>query len=675
MSWLKQIFSRRRIYGDLSEEMQSHLEEKIEELVANGVSRKEASYAARREFGNFSLIERDSRETWRWVSLENIAADFRYGLRILAKSPASSITAILVLALGLSISIAIFAFVDAALIKPLPYRAPAGLVAVYENESAHATQASNLSYLDYLDWKNQNNAFSSLEAWTGSSSLMATPSGVQPIPGIRVSDGFLRTLGVTPLLGRDFFAGEDLPKAAPVALLSYAGWQKWFGARSDIVGQSVVLSGAPTTIIGVLPKEFHFALRGNAVFWQNLRADSGCEQRRGCHNLYGIARLNDGVSLQAAGAEMNGIAKQMENRYPDTNRGRGARIIFLSDAIVGDIRPILILLLSAAGLLLLIACVNVSSLLLVRSESRRREIAVRLAIGASRARLLTQFVTEGLMLAIAASAIGLLCADWAMHLLIGLIPAQLLDYVPYLAGLGLNARVVAFAVLLALFAAAIFSLVPNLRLSVGDMQAGLTEGSRGSAGKTWSRLGSKLVVAELAIAMVLLVCAGLLGKSLYRLLHVDLGFQPDHLATLDIAAPQTKYAKQEDLTALNRRLVERISHLPGVESVGVTQVLVLSGNGYTTWVRLVGRPYHGEHNEANQRYISSNYFQTLRAKLLRGRYFSDAEDSTKPRVAIINQALARRYFPGEDPLGKKIGRTDLSPDSIREIVGVVDYIL
>ncbi|HYL64411.1 MAG TPA: ABC transporter permease [Candidatus Methylomirabilis sp.] len=672
MSWVRRIFSRRRIYGDLSEEMRSHLEEKIEELVAHGMSRKEAAHAARREFGNVTLIEGDSRDTWRWVSLENIAADFRFGLRLLAKSPGASLTAILILGLGLSISVAIFAFVDATLIQPLPYTNPSRLVSVYE--SAQAFPRSNLSFLDYLDWKKQNTVFSSLEAWTGSGVLLTTNSGVKPIPSIRVTDGFFRTLGVNPILGRDFVAGEDLQQAAPVALLSYAGWQKWFGGRQDVVGQTVALSGVPTTIIGVLPKEFHFALRGNATFWQNLRADSHCEKSRGCHNLYGVARLKDGVSLQAASAEMKGIAKQLEAQYPDSNRGQGAAIITLSEAIVGPVRPILFVLLAAAGLLLLIACVNVSSLLLVRSEIRRREIAVRLAIGASRPRLFVQFVTEGFLLVIAGSVLGLFCAEWAMHLLVGLIPAQLLVYLPYLSGLGLNARVLTFAAVLAVLAAFVFALVPNLRLSVRDMQDGLSEGSRGSAGKTWSRLGSKLVVAELAIAMVLLVAAGLLGKSLYRLLRVDLGFQPDHLAMLDLAAADAKYAKQEQQTLLARQLIERISRIPGVESVGLTSTLVLNGNGNTTWIRIVGRPYHGEHNEVNERDVSAGYFQTLHARLLRGRFFTDADDFTKPRVVIINQALAKQYFPGEDPIGKKIGGADLSPGSIMEIVGVVDSI-
>lgn len=672
MSWLRRIFFRRRIYGDLSEEMRSHLEEKIEELVAGGMPRKEATYAARREFGNLTLVEADSRDTWRWVSLENIAADFRFGLRLLAKSPGASLIAILILGLGLSVSVAIFAFVDATLIKPLPYQNPSRLVAVYE--SARAFAHSNLSYLDYLDWKNQNNVFSSLEAWTGSGVLLTTDSGVKPIPSIRVTDGFLRTLGVKPILGRDFFSGEDQLQAAPVALLSYEGWQKWFGGRQDVVGQSRVLNGVSTTIIGVLPKEFHFAPRGNAVFWQNLRPESHCEKTRSCHNLYGVARLKDGVSLQAASAEMTGIAKQLEGQYPDSNRGQGAALITLSDAIVGPVRPILFVLLAAAGLLLLIACVNVSSLLLVRSESRRREIAVRLAIGASRPRLFVQFVTEGLLLVIAGSILGLFCAEWAMHLLIGLIPAQLLAYLPYLSGLGLNARVLTFAAVLAVVAAFVFALVPNLRLSVSDMQDGLSEGSRGSAGKTWSRLGSKLVVAELAIAMVLLVGAGLLGKSLYRLLRVDLGFQPDHLAMLDLAAPDAKYAKQEQETLLARQLVERISHIPGVESAGLTSTLVLNGNGNTTWIRIVGHPFHGEHNEVNERDVSAGYFQTLHARLLRGRFFTDAEDSTKPHVAIINQALAKQYFPGEDPIGKKIGNTGLSPDSLMEIIGIVDNI-
>jgi macrolide transport system ATP-binding/permease protein len=604
--------------------------------------------------------------------LENLLADLRFSIRQLRKNPGFTSTAVFLLALGMCASVAMFAFVDAALFKPLPYRNPSRLVGVYE--SIPLCPQCNLSYLDYLDWKKLNTVFTSLEAYQHNGFIVSTPAGAQPARGARVSDGFFRTLGVTPVLGRDFYAGEDLPAAPRTVLLSYAAWQKRYGGRKDVLGHVVTLDGVANTIIGVLPSQFHFAPAEPAEFWTALHASSECEQRRSCHDLFGVARLKDGISIQSALADTALIAQQLERQYPDSNHGQGASVIPLTEVIVGNIRPILLVLLSGAGLLLLIASVNVASLLLVRADGRKREMAVRSALGASRARLIGQFVTEGLVLVAAGTVLGLVFARWAMQVLMRLIPMDMMASASYLHGLGFNVRVAAFAGAISLLAAVLFSMTPTLHFSLSELREGLAEGSRGSAGNTWRRLGSKLVVLELAIAMVLLVCAGLLGQSFHRLLHVYIGLQPDHLATLEVAAPQLSYGKDEQAIALERQLVSQIAILPGVKSVGISSMLPVSGNGNTDWIRFVGRPYHGEHNEVNQRDVSSQYFTTIGARLLRGRYFSDAEDASKPRVVIINKALARKYFPGEDPIGKKIGDDDLSPKSIREIVGMVDDI-
>ncbi len=343
----------------------------------------------------------------------------------------------------------------------------------------------------------------------------------------------------------------------------------------------------------------------------------------------------------------------------------------LSEVIVGRTRPTLLLLLSGAGLLLLIAAANVASLLLVRCESRRREIAVRNALGAGRARLIRQFVTEGLVLAAVGSLLGVLAARSIAQLLTGFIPAELLDRMPFFRGPGLTPRVLVFAGAIAVLAAALFSLTPILRLS--RMRAGLAEGSRGSAGTVWRHLGSRLMVVELATAMVLLVCAALLGQSLYRLLRVDLGFQPDHLATLQVYMPDSTYAKDDQVIAFTRRLLHQVETLPGVQSAGIATSLPVGGNGNTTWVRILGRPWHGEHMDTPFREVSPGYFQTLGAKLWRGRHFSEADNSSKPRVALINRAMAKQYFPGEDPLGKQFSFITNPPKPI-EIVGIVEDI-
>jgi predicted permease len=596
--------------------------------------------------------------------------DFRYALRQLRKSPGFAFTAILVLGLGICASVAIFGFVDAALIKPLPYPHPNRLVLV--TESVPMIPVANLSYPDYLDWKRLNQVFSSMEVCGVESHLVRTPSGTEPVSGLRVSDGFFHALGIAPVLGRDFYSGEDLPSAPKTVILSYGTWQKRFGGKKDVVGDIVSLSGIPYTIVGVLPEDFQFALGGNQEFWTTLHASDSCALRRSCHNLVGIGRLKDGVSVESALANMKAIASQLELQYPKDNRGQGATVLPLSDAIVVDVRPILLALLGGAGLLLVIACVNVSSLLLVRCESRRREIAVRGALGATRARLIRQFITEGIVLVAAGSVLGVVASDATMRILTRLISKDMMDGMPYLSGLGLNSHVLAFAAAISVFAAVLLSLPPVVRLPLTKFREGLSEGGRGYAGTLWRRFGMNLVVVELAIAVVLLVGAGLLGQSLYRLLHVDLGFKSDHLATVQIFLSDASYPKDEQTVAVERQIVSRVASLPGVESAGVSTVLPVSFNGNTDWIRFVGRPYNGEHIEVNEREVSPAFFPTLQAKLLRGRYFREADDASKPPVVMINQTLVRKYFPGEDPIGKRIGDTELTPKSIKEIVGVVD---
>jgi len=600
--------------------------------------------------------------------------DLRFAFRQLKKNPGFGLTAVLMLALGIGASVAIFAFVDAALIKPLPYADPNRLVAPTETVATFGR--ANLSYQDYLDWKRMNKVFASLEVYTGTGYLLRTPTGTEPVPGARVSDGFFRTLGVAPILGRDFYAGEDQPSAPKTVILSYSAWQERFSGRKNVIGETVSLSGVPMTVIGVLPASFQFAPRGNAQIWAALYPDDPCSQRRSCHDLYGMARLKDGVSVEAAQADIAAIAKQLERQYPDSNRGQGASVISLSEAIVGDIRPILLALLGGAALLLLIACVNVSSLLLVRSESRKREIAVRGALGASPARLAAQLFTEGLVLVAMGSLLGAAAAGGGIQVLSRLISKDVISRMPSLIGIGLNGRVLAFAVGISVLAAALFSLTPILRLassgSGAEMRNGLAEGGRGSAGTLWRRFGANLVVLELAIAMVLLVAAGLLGKSVYRLLHVELNFQPDNLATVQVALPDAAYSKDAQVIAVEQEILRQVAALPGVKSVGVENMLPLSGNGNTDWIRFEGRPYDGTHNEVNTRDVSVNYFETLQAKLIRGRFFKESDDASKPLEIVINQSLAKKYYPGEDPIGKRIGDTQLTPKSIRTIVGIVD---
>ena len=674
-AWLlrfKGVFLKGARERDLAEEIESHLQMHIDDNIRAGMSPGEAKRVAVIKLGGVDSTKEAYRDRSTIPFLESLAQDLRFTLRQLRRSPAFTVTATVMVALGIGASVAIFAFVDAALIKPLPYHNSSRLLFV--TETTPVIPRANFSYFDYLDWKKLNKVFESLDVYSQRGYVTASSTGMEMVDGARVSDGFFRTLGVAPFLGRDFFAGEDSPEAPSTVILSYASWQKRFGGKQEIVGQPITLNETPYTIVGVLPQNFHFAPVENAEFWTTLHPGQGagtCDQRRSCHYLHGVARLKDGITIEAARADVTQIAKDLEAQYPDSNRNQGAMVTPLSEVIVGDVRPILLLLLGGVGLLLLIACINVASLLLVRSETRRRELSVRRALGATRARLIRQFVIEGLVIVVVGTVAGLVSSHWAMQILKGLIPGDMMASLPYLNDLGLNSRVLIFAIAIGGFAAALFSVTPTFRISTLDLRDGLAEGGRGSAGKVWTRIGSKLVILELTTAMVLLVGAGLLGKSFYRLLQVRAGFETKHLITMTVAAPGV-YTKDKEAVALARKVVEQIKSLPGVTSVALANTLPLSFNGNTDWIRFVGRAYNGEHNEVNEREVSSEYFATLQAKLFAGRTFTDSEDLSKPSVVVINKTLANKYFPGEDPIGQRFGDTDLK--SIKEIIGVVDDI-
>jgi macrolide transport system ATP-binding/permease protein len=598
---------------------------------------------------------------------DHLFHDLKFALRQLRKNPAFTATAILVLALGLCASVAIFSFVDAALLKPLPYRDPARLVGVYER--IPLCERCNLSYLDYLDWKGMNKTLSSLEIYSQGGYVGDSPNGAERVPGARVSAGFFRTLGVSPILGRDFASGEDKPGGPDLVIVSYAEWQARYGGRRDVIGQPVRYNGISYTVIGVLPPDFHFAPVKQAAVWGLIRGDNGCEKRRSCHNLYGIGRLKDGATLESAAADFGVIASNLQAQYPDSNTGQLSNIVPLSHVIVGSIEPVLMALLGGSALLLLLAAVNVANLLLVRSEGRKREIAVRSGLGASPWRLAMQFVTEGIVLVAASAVLGLGAAHWAAILLKGLIPKSMLDGMPFLAGLGLHAREWEFAAIVSLLAAILFTVTPAVRLSLSGSRI---ESSRGYSGGAWRRLGAHMVILELATSAVLLIGAGLLGKSLYRVLQVDLGLRPDHVAVLSVGGIGSSYSENEQIIALNRELLRRVATIPGVQSVASSSMFPISG-GNTVWLRFSDRPETGAHNEVQQRQVTEGYFSTLGARMLKGRYFTETDNAAKPLVAIVDKLFADKYYPGIDPLGRQFWFKSV-PTGPFTIIGVVDTI-
>ena len=677
MEWLRIALSRcrslfiaSRLDDELDEEVRAHIDLAIQDNLKRGLSEREAKRLALRDFGGVTQVKELYRFHRGLPIMERAIQDFRFAVRQLFKSPAFALTAIFTIALGIGASVTIFSFVDASLLRPFSYRDSSRLVGVFE--ATGSDSESNVSYLDYLDWKKLNKAFDTLAVHNDVTFTLRSGEGGEHVGGARVSSDFFHTLGVNPVLGRDFRPGEDLPSAARTAILSYGTWQNRFGGNEDVLGKQVTLDEVPYTIIGVMPRDFHFAPAEPAEFWVPLNVLGPCEIRRSCHNLRGLGRLKDGVSLAAALADVKSIAWQLEQQYPDSNRGQSANVVSLYDVIVGKIRPTLIALMIGALLLLVISCVNVSSLLLVRSERRKREFAVRSALGASKGRLISQLAIESVVLVAVGAAVGLGISFGAARLLIILMPKALKESMPSLLEVGMSPRVFGFVLAISLLGCLLFMLTPSFRLTESRMIEGLTEGGRGYAGSVWRKFGANLVAVELAVAVVLLVGAGLLGKSLYRLLRVDTGLQPEHLATLMVSAPASAYAGDEQAMQLGKRVVNQVAALPGVVSVGISNALPMSWLS-TTWINIEGRPSNGEHNEVIQRDVSADYFKTLQARLVRGRYFTDTEDATKPQVAIINRTFAEVYFPGANPLGAKLSFVSLTRPPM-EIVGIIEDI-
>jgi predicted permease len=616
--------------------------------------------------------------------------ELRYAIRQLANDRVFTCTAVAVHALGIAASVAIFGFVDAALIRPLPYREPARLYTVFGTrpEFAHEQTRGSVSYLNFVDWRARNAAFESIAAYDVRSGFtLMTSAGAERVSGLRVTSGFFRTLGVTPLLGREFQPSEEGRSAPATVMLSYSAWQTRFGGRADVIGATVTLQtpwlagGGPHVVIGVLPPDFSFPLADDAEFWATIRGPQACWDVRTCQSLEAIARLRDGTSAETASANLTSILAQLQSEYPTTpSYTVVAKLVALRDAVLGNVRPILFLLLAGAGMLLVIACINVISLLLARSDRRAREFAVRNALGASSARLSLQFATEAIVLAGTSGVLGLILAAWGMWFLGSLLSADMISRMPYLRNASLNLHAAVFAAVVCLGGAIVFAVTPMARFRFTGMLQGLKDAGRGAATMTWRRFGANLVAAELAVAVLLVVNAGLLGKSLYRLLHLDTGFVAQRLMTVSVTpvavrqteASQARVPDHEPPALRAIRIADRVAALPGVQSVGYADLLPLSRGlapASTFWV--VGRASDRQVDDGGPvRRISAGYFETLQATLVRGRFFSRNEVAASRNVVIINDTAARRLFGGEDPVGRSIAfGGPNSPE--RQIVGVV----
>jgi len=681
---LRSLFRRNDVERDLDDEFRDHIERRVAESVAHGMTPAEARYDALRAMGGVEQRKEECRDMRSVTAIEHRIQDFRFAVRQLLRYRGFTVAAILVMALGIAASMSMFGFVDAALIRPLPYEDPSRLVTVFgaRPDAAASQTRGSVSYLDFLDWRTRaRGAFQSLGAYDVRAGFtVVTSDGPERVSGLRVSSRFFEALGVRPVLGRAFDAEDEGPSAPPRVILSYSAWQTRFHGRADVLGQTVTLQSPwlshaePHVVVGVLPPNFHFTMAERAQLWATIRGEQGCWQSRGCRSLEAVGRLGNGVSLQTASANMTSVLEQLRREYPAAHGDlETAKLVPLTEVMLGKVRPILLMLLGSAGLLLLIACINVVSLLLARTDSRTREIAVRTSLGASSGRLALQFATEAVVLTVLSALAGLALAATGIRFLTNLLSVDMIAQMPYLEGVGLNARLVAFVFVVSATAALVFALTPFLRLPRWNTFSGLKEGGRGSAGTNWRRFGGHLVVAELAIAALLLAGAGLLSKSLYQLLHVTTGINTDGLAAVSVVPVSLGAGAAETAPRglLARQVAERIQALPGVESVGYADILPLAPGLAPTSTFWVGQPQAQQRQDTwPVRRVSAGYFRTLQATLLRGRYFTEAEVSTTSAAAIINESAAQRYFGAEDPLGRPIVLGDKASPP-RQIVGIV----
>ena len=603
--------------------------------------------------------------------METFIQDIRFGIRMLAKKPMFSIIAVITLALGIGANTAIFSVVNGVLLRPLPFKEPDRLMMIRETKLPQFPEFS-VAPGNFLDWKKQNTVFERLVAYKGSSLNLIGTGDPERLRALNVTEGFFAMLGAQPQLGRDFLAEEDQVGHNNVVILSYGLWQRRFSGDPKILNQTITLNRQAYTVIGVMPATFHFGSGENELdLWTPMAFTEEQAQNHGGHNLVAIGQLKPGVTVDQARAEMSAIAGRLAAQYP-VDIGWDVKIMPLLEFSVRSIKPALLVLLVAVVFVLLIACANVANLLLARAAGRQKEIATRTSLGASRWRIVRQLLTESLLLSLLGGALGLALAKWGMDLLLTLAPRDL----PRLNNVSLDGRALAFTATITLLTGVIFGLVPALQSSKPNLNETMKDAGRGSTeGGRRQRIRSTLVVLEVATALVLLVGAGLMIKSFWQLQKVDPGFNPDNALTVQVSLPKTKYPEESQQVAFFQQLIERVATLPGVQSAGAGHVVPLSGNDFVLAFEIDGRPplQPGVTQSTNYYSVSADYFKAMGIPLRRGRVFTERDIKDSPRVAVINETMAKKIFPDEDPIGKRItfdNRQKENPEWF-EIVGIV----
>ena len=658
------LFRRDRRSAELDDEIRAHLEMEENENRAAGMAPQAARDAARRAFGNVMLTQEDSRNMWRFLSLEQLLQDVRFALRMLRKNPGFAAVAVATLALGIGANTAIFSVVNAVLLRPLPYSDPARLVRVKE---AHPDSiVGNFTYGAFGDLlRHPQNALGEIAAyrfWTFNVRGAGEP---EQVPGASVSASFFPLFGVPARLGRGFLPDEDQPGKENVVVLSYGLWQRRFGGDKEIIGKTIRVSDVLHLVVGVMPPGFNYP--GQSELWTPLVAGGPFKDNRRSHLLRIQARLLPGVTLQQAQSQLAAFAREENELYSDVDPQFGVRLESLKEEIVGPVRPALLVLLGAVGFVVLVACANVANLLLMRNSSRHREFAIRAVLGASPRRLARQFLVESALLGVSGGVAGVLLAAWCLRSIIALSSGD----IPRLDQASLDGRVLWFSFGVSLLAALLFGAVPALEAARSAPQESLKETGRGTPGKRSLRLRGFLVVSETALALILLTGAGLLMNSFARLAGVDPGFDEKNLLALNLFLSESRYS-QSQIAPFLQQVAERIRALPGVVSAGVVSLIPVT-LGPDTDFEIEGRPVPvvGEEPDADIRIADPGYLATMKIPLVRGRWFTAQDSATSPKVMVISASLARRYFANENPLGKHITMKDWGPPLKGEIVGVV----
>jgi putative ABC transport system permease protein len=682
LSRLRNLWKKDSLDRNLDDELRAHLEMRANDSVASGMSPSEARYDAQKRFGNATLMKERTRDADIFAWLESVAQDIRYALRMLVRSPGFTSVAVLTLALGIGATTAMFSILSAVWLNPLPYANPGQLVAVAEIEREHFRGAMPFSYPDFADVRTQSSSFTGMGIYDTATATLTGSGRPEQLHGAVISPDLLTILGTPPELGRNFFP-ESHPGSSPEGLheviLSHHLWQGRFSSDPSIVGKTITLDDDSYIVVGVMPQGFGFPIQAVPVdYWNSIAMDmkrAGGEpamtEERGNHSFDVIGRLRDGESTVQVDSELSTIAAALEKQYPATNTRVGFHASSLLANIIGDSRDTLFVLTAAVGFLLLLACANVANLLLARATTRKSEIAIRAALGASRGRILRQLITESVLLALASGALGVLLSAWGTGLLLRLAPTG----IPRVGDAGIHFPVLVFALALSAVTGILFGLAPALEASRSGVAEALKEGGRSTVSSRRSnRIRSVLMSLQVAMALVLLVGAGLLARTLERFGEVPLGFDPSHVMTATVELPDARYNARQQ-SEFFREAVDRLKVLPGVQSVSAAFPMPFSGNSMRTSVEIEGRPVPMQDRPiADVSAIEPAYFATLHIPLLHGRDFTIADTMTSAQVIIVNEAFAKNQFPGEDPVGKRI-RPGIAatpgPIPMREIVGVV----